>query len=210
MSIRYFDQAELRELFQLAAEDAPCSMLSKFNAQSRLAMGSSGKPSFLSRHKQVVGVASHDMLYRSTTSHATVDLTESTNTAASETPFSRLPYARAPTRKITTNEANCLSIVESPTLKPLGDGMNRTRQNREKAKVLHAQEGGGGSSQKMASVEEVLSSVDFLVSNRMNDRAMQAMLDLVEKENHLLQGQLKLKVHEKLSEIGSKLGWLQL
>ncbi len=82
---RYFDQAELRELFKLVPHDAPCSILTKLYKQS--AMSSLGKPSFLSTHPNIIGVASHYILYNDPSSNdcSTVNLT----TSFAVTPFSR-------------------------------------------------------------------------------------------------------------------------
>lgn len=205
---RYFDQAELRDLFKLAPPDAPCSMLTKFNGQS--AVGSTGKQSFLTTHSRVVGVASHDLLYnnaRGNKESSTVDLTSSTT----DTPFSRQPFMSSAENKA-NNSVDCIQVDESPKCKPLGGGLSRTRQNREDAKAHHNEkalkETAVAAGSKGSMVASVIRRSEVLISKNEYAHAMDEMLGLLESENHLIQGNVKLKVHENISFLANKLGWL--
>jgi DNA excision repair protein ERCC-6 len=205
---RYFDHAELRDLFKLAPPDAPCSMLTKFNGQS--AVGSTGKQSFLTTHSRVVGVASHDLLYnnaRGNKESSTVDLTSSTT----DTPFSRQPFMSSAENKA-NNSVDCIQVDESPKCKPLGGGLSRTRQNREDAKAHHNEkalkETAVAAGSKGSMVASVIRRSEVLISKNEYAHAMDEMLGLLESENHLIQGNVKLKVHENISFLANKLGWL--
>jgi len=65
---RYFTPSELSEVFKLGPE-GECSFLDKMNTdmenRPEAAIGSSGKPSFLSEHPSVIGITSHDDVYSS-------------------------------------------------------------------------------------------------------------------------------------------------
>lgn len=199
---RYFDQSELRDLFKLAPPNAACSMLTKFHGQS--AIGSSGKPSFLSTHPCVIGVASHDVLYSSTVScdSATVDLTS----PETDTPFSRSPFKNAAQHKPSNNNAEHSMV-------PLGGGLNRTRENRMNAKVRHEQ----GETQHASKATEcdesysaqcVLDKANDLIAINEYSMAMHILLGLLECQNNVIEGDNKLKVHENISFVAGKLGWL--
>jgi hypothetical protein len=59
---RYFDNSELKELFKLSPDGVSLT-LQKFNEKvDNNAAVASEKPSFLTKHPSVVGVASHDVL----------------------------------------------------------------------------------------------------------------------------------------------------
>ena len=60
---RYFDNSELKELFKLSPDGVSLT-LQKFNEKvDNNAAVASEKPSFLTKHPSVIGVASHDVLY---------------------------------------------------------------------------------------------------------------------------------------------------
>ena len=209
---RYFDQTELRDLFKLAPPDAPCSMLTKFNGAS--AMGSSEKRSFLSSHSCVVGVASHDVLYNNDTANDsnTVDLTTS---GTGITPFSRSPFKTAlQNNSSSLNNAECVEANELPNLKPLGGGFNRSRQARENAKVRYQQNkeihttNNPVKDEQSDSIESKLIEVEAFAANGKEPLAMDTLLKLLEDENIVIQGDTKLKVHQHISTVASKLGWL--
>lgn len=199
---RYFDQSELSELFKLAPA-GECAMLNKFteNSSNNIA-GSSGKPSILSKHPQVVGVASHDLLY----SNMHIDLT-------AEEPFSR---QKSQQKLVMSEELNFedLTMDDSPVkkkyseqaLKPLGDGMNRTRQKREDAKAKRELE--SNNTKRNTSGNNMFREVDGLLHDGRHDEAMAALLYLVEKKNNPLEGETKLAVHRKISVIAHSIGWL--
>ena len=207
---RYFDQAELRDLFKLAPHDAPCSMLTKFNGAS--AMGSSGKPSFLSSHPSVVGVASHDVLYSNATANdsSTVDLTSS---GSEITPFSRSPFKSALQNKaVSLDNIECMDADKLSTLKPLGGGYNKSRQARENAKARHEQnkqlDTTNIKDEQTDPIESTLIKAEAYAANGQYPQAMNMLLGLLENENLVIQGDTKLKVHENISTVASKLGWL--
>lgn len=77
---RFFDKKDLRKLFELAPA-GECVMLAKFNDDIR---GSSGLPTFLSAHDGVVGVSSHDEVYKRTI----INLDDE---SGAHTPFSGTP-----------------------------------------------------------------------------------------------------------------------
>jgi hypothetical protein len=179
-------------------------MLTKFNEQS--AIGSSGKPSFLSTHPNVVGVASHDILYSSASSNdcSTVDLTSS----SADTPFSRSPFKSTGQSK---SHVECIQVVDSPMLKPLDRGLDVTRNNtagdesRRNRKIL---KGKSKTQCNERSGVDILSGAAVLISANEYAQAMDMLLGLVESKSHLIQGDTKLKVHENISFLAVKLGWL--
>ncbi len=200
---RYFDRAELRELFKLAPS-GECAMMEKFNEKNlNNATGSSGKRSILSKHPQVVGVASQDILY----SNMCVDLT-------GEEPFSKQNYHNKTIASQLHNDIEDLTLDDSPMkrnkstepeMRPLGDGTNRTRQRREDAKVKR---GLDSKTKFRVSNEDVIRKADELVSDGLRNEAILLLLNLVENENNSLQGEYKLAVHGKISAIAHSLGLL--
>ena len=202
---RYFDTAELADLFKLSPI-GECSMMEKFNERMHNnAAGSSGKPSFLTKHPQVVGVASHDVLYAGI-SAVDVDLT-SPQSQSEETPFSRLPYQKSKKvgKKTQSVPVEDLTLDNTP-MKPLG-GLNKTRQNREEAKkAKRNQEKNAMKSQ--SSVINILSDADAFVADQHHGKAMSSLLDLVENDFDSMKGDEKLAVHKKLSSVACLLGWL--
>ena len=207
---RYFDREDLRDLFKLAPSDAPCSMLTKFNGSS--AMGSSGKPSFLSSHPCVVGVASHDVLYnnRSGNDNSSVDLTSSASTT---TPFTRSPFKNSEQIKSLEDDTDVIEVYNPPNFKPLSGGLNRTRENRMNAKVRHDNKELKDSSEvtlknTSAAVDIALTKTDDLITKNEFAKAMDILLGLIEGEAHLIQGDTKLKIHGNIAHVASKLGWL--
>jgi hypothetical protein len=209
---RYFDQAELKDLFKLAPADAPCSMLEKFGQS---AMGSSGKISFLNKDPNVVGVASHDRLYSNATGEGNTDSSAVDLTSSSKTPFSREPFKNTvQSTPPIANDVEVIDINEPKTLKPLGSGLNRTRENRENAKARR-QDNEQRDATKSAVADKSSSAIDNALSKAhcymANDKhadAMDVLLGLLENENNAIQGESKLKVHESISFVASKLGWL--
>lgn len=203
---RYFDHAELKDLFKLARE-GECATLEKFkNNLNKNATGSSGKPSFLTKHPSVVGVASHDVLYSAVT--VDVDLTSAAKTSE-ETPFSLSPFQR----EAKSAQSNALSDIQledltldtqqvDTPLKPLG-GLNKTRQMREDAKKQRAQ-----GNVPFSSIENTLKDVDALLASGENGSAMKILLDLIEENFDSIKGDEKLAVHKKISLVACLLGWL--
>lgn len=201
---RYFDTAELADLFKLSPI-GECSMMEKFNERMHNnAAGSSGKPSFLTKHPQVVGVASHDVLYAGI-SAVDVDLT-SPQSQSEDTPFSRLPYQKSKKvgKKAQSVPVEDLTLDNTP-MKPLG-GLNKTRQNREEAKKAKRNQENAMKSQ--SSVVNILSDADAFVADQHHGKAMGVLLDLVEKDFDSMKGDEKLAVHEKISYVALSLGWL--
>ena len=208
---RYFDREDLRDLFKLSPSDAPCSMLTKFNGSS--AMGSSGKPSFLSSHPCVVGVASHDILYNnaSANDNSTVDLTSSTTSTA--TRFTRSPFKSSGQLKSLDDYMDVIGVQNPPNFKPLSGGLNQTRENRMNARAKHGKKELKGFSEAThknvsAAVEIALSKTDDLITKNELGQAMDILLGLIESEAHLIHGDTKLRVHEHIAHVSSKLGWL--
>lgn len=204
---RYFDHAELKDLFKLAPE-GECSMMEKFNEKSNNnASGSSGKPSFLSKHPLVVGVASHDALYAA----VSVDVDLTSPRSDGETPFSRSPFQKAktakrhsPTTQVEDLTLDTLHIGEDA--KPLG-GHNQTRQNRVDARAKRNEE---NTSLSLSDgwVYNVLSEVDAWILGGNHALAMDRLLDLVENKMNSIKGDEKLDVHEKISQVAQYMGWL--
>lgn len=213
---RYFDQSELADLFKLAPP-GQCSMLEKFAQKANnSASGSSGKPSFLSKHPAVLGVASHDALY--TSIGVDVDLTSTATSAGSaeETPFTKSPFqkARAAGRHERAKDTQVIEVkdpsVNDENIKPLG-GHNRTRQVREDAKMKR-DKGCTDLSSTLSStsctVEKALGSADGHLLAGRADAAMTALLDVVENEIESISSGEKLSLHEKIAEAATLLGWL--
>jgi len=201
---RYFDRAELRELFKLAPA-GECAMMEKFNEKNaNNATGSSGKRSILSKHPQVVGVASQDILY----SNMCIDLTE-------EEPFSKQKYHHHTIASQLHHDIEDLTLDDSPMkcnkskkpeMQPLGDGTNRTRQRREDAKLKRDLD--SKKSQSEVSIEEAIKNADELILDGLRNEAIILLLNLVENKNNLLKGESKLAVHGKISVIAHSLGLL--
>lgn len=204
---RYFDHSELKDLFKLAPE-GKCATLEKFNKKSsNNGAGSTGKPSFLTKHPSVVGVASHDALYSNVSVDVDIDSPKS-----EETPFSRSPFQKQKTKvtkKHTPHQIEDLTL-ETPlpdrALKPLG-GLSKTRQSREDAKAQRDLEN-GVTCQLSSVVENVLRQADALIVNQDYGEAMSVLLDLVERDMDDIKGDEKLAVHKKISYAACLLGWL--
>ncbi|KAL9183089.1 hypothetical protein ACHAXT_004876 [Thalassiosira profunda] len=213
---RYFDNAELTDLFKLSPE-GECAMMEKFREKAtNNATGSSGKPSFLTKHPSVVGVASHDVLYASVA--VDVDLTSPKSGSSGETPFSRSPFqksgeaAKKPSGGVRvedlTNQVEDLTIdapLDGRALMPLG-GLNKTRQKREDAKAKREQEKAEALSDSTFSIDAVLIEVDGLIADEMYGKAMEVLLDVVETKMDTLGGEEKLAVHKKVSHTAGQLG----
>ncbi|KAL7549675.1 hypothetical protein ACHAWF_012945 [Thalassiosira exigua] len=205
---RYFDRAELADLFKLSPE-GECSMMAKFREKmDNNAAGSSGKPSFLTKHPLVIGVASHDVLYSNAS--VDVDLT-SPRSSSEETPFSRSPFEK--TNCGTGNEQ--VAHIEDLTLdapqpvQPLG-GLNRTRQNRADAKTRRKQESGDTAMDKSnEAIDTTLNEADALIENRQYERVMNMLLGLIESHQmESIKVHQKLDLHKKVSHVATILGWL--
>lgn len=207
---RYFDQSELADLFKLSPE-GECSMLEKFKAKmNNSGAGSSGKPSFLSKHESVIGVASHDVLYSGVA--VDVDLTSS-NKKSEETPFSRSPFQKVKTTKKTmeTIEIEDLTLELDSThignvAKPLG-GLNQTRQKREDAKAKRS-EAENTLPDPSGSVEVAFSKIDEFTKEQKHAEAMAKLLDLVETQMDSINGDEKLALHKQMAHVAALLGWI--
>jgi len=203
---RYFDHSELKDLFKLA-KSGECPTMEKFNEKiDNNGAGSSGKPSFLTKHPSVIGVASHDVLYSNDTIN--VDLDSPTSESA---PFSRSPFQKTKlAKRHLPNQLEDLTVDmpgNGQHLKPLG-GLNKTRQNREDAKAQHAQVNCITSVPNIGSVDIILSEADISIANGEHGKAMYILLDLVEREMDSIKGDVKLDVHNKISHVACLLGWL--
>ena len=198
---RYFDHAELKDLFKLAPEGVSAT-LEKFNKKSdNNAAESSGKQSFLTKHPMVIGVASHDVLY----STIEIDVDD-------DAPFSRLPYQKTGgIRKGVTplNAQIDLTIDDdSPDLKPLRGGLNRTKQRIEDAKEAKRAEAMTKKVQNTSHVGKILREADSLIENRKYGEALDVLLSSIEGDFALLQGDDKLAIHAKVAQVAGQLGWL--
>ncbi len=204
---RYFDNSELKELFKLSPDGISLT-LEKFNKKiDSNAAGASGKPSFLTKHPSVVGVAGHDLLYSTGEVDNDADLILPKSEVA---PFSRSPFQKA---KIDKKDSQLIRqfdhlTIQSPVsgaLKPLGGMNNKTRQNREDAKARRAQI--SKTSQPVNTIEKVMSKADGLIALQEHGEAMSVLLDLLDEEIDLKRGE-KLVMHTKVSHLASLLGWL--
>jgi len=204
---RYFDNSELKELFKLSPDGVSLT-LQKFNEKlDNNAAGASEKPSFLTKHPSVVGVASHDVLYSAGEVDDNVDLMLP---KSDETPFSRSPFQKT---KIDKKDSQLIHhfedlTIQSPVggaLKPLGGKNNKTRQNREDARVRRAQN--SKISQPVNSIGKDLSNVDELIALQELGGAMSVLLDLLDEEIDLKSDE-KLALHTRVSHLASLLGWL--
>ena len=204
---RYFDNSELKDLFKLAPP-GECATLEKFNNRNSSkvpSLGSSGKPSFLSKHPSVIGVASHDALYAATS--VDVDLT-SPNKSDTQLPFSKEPYQRE-TKKDNASCDEIEDLTADTPLKPLGrGGLNKTRQKREDAKAKRAQQNAASSEPSNNSVETLLATADALVDMQQYGQAMAGLLEFVENKMESISGDEKLELHKKVAHIADLLGWL--
>jgi hypothetical protein len=204
---RYFDNSELKELFKLSPDGVSLT-LQKFNEKvDNNAAVASEKPSFLTKHPSVVGVASHDVLY----SAGEVDDNDDLILPKSdETPFSRSPFQKT---KIDKKDSQLIHhfedlTVQSPVggaLKPLGGKNNKTRQNREDARARRAQN--SKTLQPVNSIGKVVRKVDELIALQEHGEAMSVLLDLLDDEIDLKSNE-KLALHTRVSHLASLLGWL--
>ena len=205
---RYFDNSELKDLFKLAPP-GKCATLEKFNERNsdKGSLGSSGKPSFLSKHPSVIGVASHDALYAATS--ADVDLTSPNKSEETPLPFSKEPYQREKVAKKDNMSSDYIEDLTADTpLKPLRGGQNMTRQKREDAKTKRERESAAASEPSNYSVETLLTTSDALIDMQQYAQAMAGLLDFVEKKMDSISGDDKLELHKKVAHIADLLGWL--
>ena len=196
---RYFDHAELKDLFKLAPDGVSATLEKFTNKSDNNAVESSGKPSFLTKHPMVIGVASHDVLY----STVEVDLDD-------DSPFSRLPYQKTKAMKGVTPLSNLVEDLTlddspdtSPALKPLG-GLNKTRQKIEDAKA----ERNANKADHSSHVGHTLRRTDLLIENQKYAEAMEILLSSVERDFAAMTGDEKLAIHSKIAHVSSVLGWL--
>ena len=201
---RYFDRAELKDLFKLSPE-GECATLEKFRRKSdNDAVGASGKRSFLTKHPSVIGVASHDALYAAVS--VDVDLT-SPKAGNKSLPFSKEPYQKGVMTK-KDSEIEIEDLTMDTPLKPLG-GLNKTRQKREDAKARRGdKENTTVSTPPKSLVENILDKVDALIDNQQHGAAMAMLLDVVDNDLGSITGDEKLAVHTKVAQIAGLLGWL--
>ena len=194
---RYFDNSELKDLFKLGDEGVS-DTLEKFSMKSaNSAAGATGKPSFLSKHPLVVGVASHDVLYSSVE-----DANDEVQILSSDkAPFSRKPFQRNDSQLI--HQLQALNVDD--TLTPLGGQKNKTRQIIDNAKARRTHD--SSRIQICSTVEQLLSKADSLIAIQEYGKAMVMLLDLVENETKL-SSDTKLALHTKVSCVASLLGWL--
>ena len=210
---RYFDNSELKELFKLSPDGVSLT-LEKFNNKiDNNAAGALAKPSFLTKHPSVVGVASHDVLYSAGEADNNADLILP---KSDETPFSRSPFQKT---KIDEKDSQLIHqfkdlqfedlTIQSPVsgaLKPLGGMNNKTRQKREDARARRAQN--SKTSQPVNLIEKVVSKVVELIVLQEHGEAMRVLfLDLLDEEIDLERDE-KLALHTKVSYLASLLGWL--
>jgi hypothetical protein len=175
---RYFDHAELKDLFNLSP-DGVCATLEKFNKKlDNNAAESTGKPSFLTKHPMVIGVASHDVLY----STIEIDVDD-------ETPFSRLPYQKSSMGKSLNTQIDLTLNDSSPEgtldLKPLGKGMKQG-----------------------SNVGDVLREIDSLIGIQKYGEALDVLLSSIEGDFASIKGDDKLCIHAKVAQVAGALGWL--
>lgn len=201
---RYFDHSELKDLFKLAP-DGVSATLEKFNKKSdNNAVESSGRPSFLTKHPMVIGVASHDVLYSSV--EIEVD---------DETPFSRLPYQKTGIRKGVTplNAQIDLTLDDSSPemsldLKPLKGGLNRTKQIIDDAKKAKRSQSSSSEAEQGGYVRDILRRADSLIVQKEYGHAMDVLLSSIEGDFALIKGDDKLAIHAKVAQLAGILGWL--
>ncbi|KAL3765216.1 hypothetical protein ACHAWO_009293 [Cyclotella atomus] len=204
---RYFDKADLSDLFKLAPADAPCSMLEKFHDKE--------KQSFLSKDPNVIGVASHDVLYDNAVGNGSNDNNAVDLTSSSKTPFSREPFKNsAPITSPSIADApianvEIVEVDEPQNLMPLGRGLNRTREHRVNAKARRNDEvKETAKSNESSTVDDALSIATHHMSNNEYANAIDVLLELLENRSNAIQSDAKLKVHENIAFAASKLGWL--
>jgi hypothetical protein len=204
---RYFDKADLSDLFKLAPADAPCSMLEKFNDKE--------EQSFLCKDSNVIGVASHDVLYNNAAGDGSKSSTAVDLTSSSKTPFSREPFKNADQNKspnIAEFETAQLDVPQN--LKPLGRGLNRTRENRENAKarrkddVKESIKSFQTKEKETSTIEDALNIARDYIANNKYANAMEVLLGLLENRSDEIQSDTKLQIHENIALAASKLGWL--
>jgi len=197
---RYFDYSELKDLFKLAP-DGVSATLEKFHKKSdNNAAESSGKPSFLTKHPMVIGVASHDVLY------STIDIDVDNDGA----PFSRLPYQKTGKGEGITPLNAQIDLTEddsSPEASLLGGGLNKTKQRIEDAKKARRAQT-TRTAQHSSHVEDTLREAESLIANQKYGDAMDVLLSLIEGDFALIKGEDKLAIHAKVAQVAGVLGWL--
>ena len=195
---RHFSKKDLRRLFELMPEGV-CEMLEK--VRNSTPKGSSGKPSVLERHEKVVGVSSHDMVYKNNV----VDL-------SSEGLGS--PFAGTPAKKV----RNRLSSDVRDEAVALGNKLKYCTIDEEKIEnpplsppVMINRVAANVESRPEESVENDFSvrmrKVDDLTKRNKMEESLLHLFELL-KSSDLMKSE-KMIVHQKIASRVSHLGWIE-
>jgi hypothetical protein len=193
---RYFDKKDLRKLFQLAPAGA-CEVLAKLQTEHQVVLESSGAPTFLRSHDGVVGVSSHDDIY------APSEIDKHGGLECS-TPFGGTPANKFHVIGRSQKVLSKLQIDFSADTKENDAAGNSPPSPKRKvvAKTAESKD----SILSGADVGALLDEVDVLKARGDLIDAMSILLKLV--ENPILDRKQKLRMHQGLAEMGSRLGWL--
>jgi hypothetical protein len=189
---RYFDQKDLRKLFRLAPAGT-CEVLAKLQADHRVTLGSSGRPTFLESHTPgVVGVSCHDGIY------APSEI-EKPGGLKCGTP-ANVPRVIGRSQKVLSKMQIDFSVADKKENFAAG---NLPPTSDRKVAAMPTSKDTERSGTDMGAF---LDEVDVLKARGDLVDAMNILVELV--ENPLLDKKQKLRMHQGLAEMGSKLGWL--
>lgn len=186
---RYFDKTELSKLFNLAPKGV-CGVMQKLEAQGRLgAVENSTQKRFFDRHAGVVGLSSHDAVYKEVEAVP----------GESKTPFASLStnanfnVVGKAQRALGKQRSMIQKTLFEKTATPPPKKQTSTSPSASKA----------FSPSRFETVQRV---VDSLQRKGHDAEAMRYLLDLLEHER--LEGPHRLWMHKQVALTGSTLGWL--
>lgn len=200
---RYFDRHELRKVFSLAPAGV-CDVLSKLSSQGKqIPLGSSGKPTFLTDHKGVVGVSSHDGVYK-----------DDVATAFDGSPLKGNPFegtALASPKKVMGRSQRALTKpLNSDTPKPPAPVllMNSPRHLDDRAlKISNRNPVTAASTpKKVADVGAMFRKADFLCNKGYLKRGMGVLMDILELPD--VTSDEKMELHQRIAKIADEIKWL--
>ena len=215
---RHFTKDDLKRLFVLSPK-GQCEMLDKINNGATSGVrGSSGLRSVLEKHNEVIGVSSHDMVYK----NKIKNLVESELPPFAGTPLKTLSFRPDPKRSISQRHISFGDVVrDALPLQQSRENKNKQEQtvnddycSREGKNIISAKsfrtELGikpDNSSVKLANIDEEFKNVETLVENGKIVESMDALLLMLEIPNGALRGASKLRVHQRIAALALYFGW---
>lgn len=186
---RYFDKNELSKLFNLAPKGA-CGVLQKLGAQGRVGeVETSTQKSFFDRHEGVIGLSSHDAVYKEIEAAPGESITPFASLKKDFKVVGKAQRALVKERKMM--QKKLFEKTESTPPKP------QTVTTPSASKFF--------SPSRFDTVKRV---VESLQKKGRNEDAMRYLLDLLENEQERLEGPRRLWMHKQIAVTGSTLGWI--